>query len=199
MPRGLAVIDALWSSNVTPQQLVRMMGSRFGRRSVRRVLGARISHLAEEDAQLLVRTSSMLGSIKKLWKRWCSFAWENQLNVDVLCNFVLKADYLYHITVARASGEYAMNSLLEPVQSKSKGIGVFAREPLSPVINQIDVESLTVMYGDHDWMRPNDVGTRQIEASLSELPCRQNLAIVPKAGHHLYMDNTDMFHRLVLQ
>ena len=42
----------------------------------------------------------------------------------------LLADYLYHITVAHPSGEFAMNSLLQPGLQPNEA-GVFAREPLA--------------------------------------------------------------------
>ena len=57
-----------------------------------------------------------------------------------------------------------MNSLLEPAIAPDMA-GVFAREPLEPMFtaivaanadaNNSSLPQLRVLFGDHDWMRPN--------------------------------------------
>lgn len=104
----------------------------------------------------------------------------------------LLAEYLYNITVAAPSGEFAMNSLLRPGVGKGT-IGVFAREPLDPLLLQLAPHiELKVLYGDHDWMRPNEASARSVIQQLGE---RASLHIIEKAGHHLYMDNAEEFER----
>ena len=93
MPPALRLVDALWSANLTPQALIRLMGSLRGRHAVTRALRGRIPQLDESE-------------------------------------LVLLSDYLYHVTVAPPSGEYAMNSLMEPGTSEEDGLGVYAIQPL---------------------------------------------------------------------
>jgi len=161
LPTAIRLVDALWSANVTPQQLVRMMGATRGRNAVLRALSGRIPHLADKDKELL-------------------------------------AEYLFHITVAHPSGEFAMNSLLEPGMSPEMA-GVFAREPLEPLFQEYENARAgtkwRVLYGDHDWMRPNEPSARQAMKYLSD----GNVSIIPDAGHHLYLDNSPSFVKQILQ
>jgi cardiolipin-specific phospholipase len=166
LPTSFRVLDALWSSNFTPQQIVRAMGSTRGRQRTQQALRGRIPHLSNEHVQLL-------------------------------------ANYLYHITVAAPSGEFAMNSLLQPVVSADI-MGVFAREPLYDLLPEISTSSklqqVKVLYGDYDWMRPNEPSARE---TLKNLQQRTGIAtsveVLPSAGHHLYIDNPVDFTRHVLQ
>ena len=109
----------------------------------------------------------------------------------------LLADYLFHITVADPSGEYAMNSLLEPAISPDI-MGVFAREPLEDqLVDLLDSNiDLRISFGDHDWMRTNEPSARKVVAALGK--SRARLDIVPNAGHHLYLENNDEFVRTIL-
>lgn len=169
LPTSLRILDALWSGNMTPQQLVRMMGASRGKRNTARVLQGRIPHLREntEDLNLL-------------------------------------AEYLYHITVADPSGEFAMNSLLEPVVSPEV-MGVFAREPLHRSLSVVDtgssaIEKIKVLFGDHDWMRPNESSARKtMEQIKNQFEIHTSVDIIPNAGHHLYMDNGPDFVRHILE
>jgi len=166
LPTGLRIVDALWSSNVTPQQLVRLMGSTRGRHNVKRALRGRIPHLQESEVDLL-------------------------------------ADYLYQITVADPSGEYAINSLLEPVASPNS-MGVYAREALHSRMNDLDSSiSIKVLFGDTDWMRshPNEESARHVMSSLQsnrQSNSTSSMHVVANAGHHLYLDNSDHFIRHIL-
>jgi hypothetical protein len=169
LPPAFRLVDALWSANITPQSLVRMMGSKRGMAVVKRALHGRIPHLQSTDSAEL----------------------------DLL------AAYLYHITVAPPSGEYAMNSLLEPAASKD-GVGVFARQPLGGgyLAQSISssLESIKVLYGDNDWMRFNENAARQeiqsIESKYDGI--RAGVHIIQEAGHHLYLDNSLSFGRHIL-
>ena len=160
MPTSLRLIDSLWSSNITPQSLVRLQGSTRGRRSVRRALQGRIPRLSSS-------------------------------HIDYL------AEYLYHITVAHPSGEFAMNSLLEPAVSPDI-MGVFAREPLQDRLLQLDPRiDLRVSYGDTDWMRTNEPSARIVVDTLAGRN-RARLDVVSNAGHHLYFENNKSFVNSIL-
>jgi cardiolipin-specific phospholipase len=162
LPTSLRVIDAMWSSNITPQQLVRLFGATRGRANTQRVLQARMPQLQPSKVKLL-------------------------------------SDYLYHITVADPSGEFAMNSLLEPVVAPDV-MGVFAREPLQESLIGLDtshgLRSVKVLFGDHDWMRPNEPSARQTLKMLKESAgIETSVDILPNAGHHLYMETPSEFVR----
>ena len=171
LPPAIRLVDALWSSNFTPQALVRMMGSTRGKASVKKALRGRIPHLSGQSTDLL-------------------------------------AEYLYHITVAPASGEYAMNSLLEPYAS-AQGTGVFARDHLGggetanairQNLHRSPLKSMMTIFGDQDWMRSGHEKSARAEMeSISGLGIRSKLDIVSNAGHHLYLDNEPELTRLILE
>lgn len=175
LPTAIRLVDALWSANVTPQQLVRMMGATRGRNAVRRALAGRIPRLKQQGG-----------------------GHESVNTLDLL------ADYLFHITVAHPSGEFAMNSLLAPGMSPDI-TGVFAREPLEPLFEEYGRKKQhkppgtstqwKVIFGDTDWMRPNEPSARQ---AMEYIPKDSSVAVVPNAGHHLYLDNPDDFVRHIL-
>jgi cardiolipin-specific phospholipase len=178
LPSAFRILDTLWSANLTPQALIRIMGSSRGRSTIKRALHGRIPHLNQSTIE------------------------DNYSKLDLL------ADYLYHVTVAPASGEYAVNSLLEPAASE-EGAGVYARQPLgdgkltaalkSNVSSQHQLTSVKVLYGDLDWMRFNEVATRKEIASIQS-SCRiaASVHIIPNAGHHLYIDNASSFVNQIL-
>ena len=75
---------------------------------------------------------------------------------------------------------------------------------LSPFACQVD--RLTVMYGDNDWMKPTPHGRQTILDAVDRQkngdktgPGSTKVVEVPHAGHHLYMDNAPVFHQLVLE
>ena len=171
LPPAFRLVDALWSANLTPQALVRAMGNVRGKTSIKRALQGRIPHL-------------------------------NQSTLDLL------SEYLYHVTVAPASGEYAMNSLLEPAASEL-GAGVYARQPLgqgkmtgalaSDTARQQKMSSIKVLFGDKDWMRFNeDAARKECESIQRNCNILADVDIIPNAGHHLYLDNADVFVNHIL-
>lgn len=170
LPPAFRIVDALWSSNFTPQSIVRLMGSKRGKSTIKRTLHGRIPHLKASEIDLL-------------------------------------AEYLYHITVAPASGEYAMNSLLEPAASEN-GAGVYARQSLGGGTmtaaltggnEALSLSSIKVLYGDHDWMRFNEKAARkECESIKTVTRIPADVHILPKAGHHLYLDNADSFVKHIL-
>ena len=173
MPPALRLVDALWSANLTPQALIRLMGSLRGRHAVTRALRGRIPQLDESE-------------------------------------LVLLSDYLYHVTVAPPSGEYAMNSLMEPGTSEEDGLGVYAIQPLgggtlARAITQSSslstLKSIKVLYGDRDWMTFHEPEARLEMQRIQQSDCgiQAEVHIVPEAGHHLYLDNSKIFARHIVE
>ncbi|KAK1923840.1 Alpha/Beta hydrolase protein [Papiliotrema laurentii] len=95
--------------------------------------------------------------------------------------------YIYNTSILKGSGEYCISHLLAP--------GAYARIPIVDRINKVKVP-VTFMYGDNDWM---DVDGGH--ASVAELKKAGNhqgqVHVVPKAGHHLYLDNPEVTNRLI--
>ena len=105
----------------------------------------------------------------------------------------LIAEYLYHISVAEGSGEYALNALLQPIASTS-GVGVYARDPLTASLGALKVPTL-LQFGDHDWLYPKELPSylknwKSFGASI-------DVDVISRAGHHIYLDNPGGFHESV--
>ena len=97
------------------------------------------------------------------------------------------SDYLYHITVDRPSGEFALNALLMPV-THAEHAGIYARRPLAPNLADLKVP-VTLIYGDRDWMfHP------QVHDLVEEHSHKASLSFVRDVGHHVYFDNPKEFN-----
>ncbi|KAF4654875.1 Alpha/beta hydrolase domain-containing protein 4 [Perkinsus chesapeaki] len=112
----------------------------------------------------------------------------------------LIAEYLYQISAAPGSGEYAMNSLLHPVAWE--GIGgdrlghIYARIPLHfSMKNRLSVPTL-VLFGDNDWVCTED--TLFYLRRVTEVNSRVKLKIISSSGHHLYLDNSVEVNSVIL-
>eukprot|EP01039_Chlorochromonas_danica_P006905 gene6905-7630_t len=132
------------------------------------------------------------------------------------------SDYFYHITALPGSGEYALNSLLQPIFTKPESesevseansrdspsssrrekrkrrgysSGVYAREPLEQELSSLRMPIL-LMYGDKDWLY---YPTASDSIDLwNKSGGRAELKIINNAGHHLYMDNSKDFNNSVV-
>jgi len=160
LPMGMRLIDAAWSKNITPQQLVRAAGSWKGRQLVERAVNARLG----------------------------KYDWSSAQRHSV-------AEYLYQISAAPGSGEFAMNSLLTARMVNEQGRmrpRVYAHRSLEqyalPTLLDEGIEPLLI-YGDRDWL---------FDPDLERLGGSFQLEMVGASGHHLYMDNPDVFNQLVL-
>lgn len=194
----IRLLDVMWSSNFTPQQIVRALGPK-GPNTVHSVVKRRFGadRWSESDTSLI-------------------------------------SNYLYHITAAPASGEYAMNSILKPIVSKRlpssenninndkienksqsghkarveksgedseelHSTSVYAREPVTPPVFYKSFQStpikpppILLLYGDHDWLR--FPGMNKYVQDMNSYKFKTQLVTIPSAGHHLYLDNSDVFH-----
>lgn len=170
----------LWDANVSPFSIVRFSGP-LGPRFVSGWTSRRFNHLPPAESQAL-------------------------------------HDYSFSIFRQKGSGEYALAYILAP--------GAYARSPIinriagvgRQVINKGNGEKLketgipiVMMYGENDWM--DVAGGLAAEEKLKEAhrkaliegapdeKRRENgsakVLIVPKAGHHLYLDNPEEFNDMI--
>ncbi|KAL7802164.1 alpha/beta-hydrolase [Trichoderma aethiopicum] len=171
----------LWDANVSPFSIVRMAGP-LGPRFVSGWTSRRFNHLPAEEAQTL-------------------------------------HDYSFSIFKQKGSGEYALAYILAP--------GAFARRPVINRIQDVGRQPIkgpngevvgketgfpiVFMYGENDWM---DVAgglaaeekLKQVKANIMRTGTEEDKAnengsckvvIVPKAGHHLYLDNAEFFNNIM--
>ncbi|CAG8469834.1 16991_t:CDS:2 [Dentiscutata erythropus] len=104
-------------------------------------------------------------------------------NLDEQDQFDLH-DYLYHISSAPGSGEFALSRILAP--------GAFARKPLINRLPNLKMPT-TFLYGQHDWMDYRAA----VEASKNmKVPTK--VITIQDAGHHLYLDNPIEFNKAVV-
>lgn len=97
--------------------------------------------------------------------------------------------YCHGIFTGRGSSEHCLVDLLAP--------GAFARKPLVHRVAPLQMP-VTFLYGSHDWMDVN--GGRQAQAVLERAGNRHvRVQVVPKAGHHLYLDNAPETNRWLQQ
>lgn len=167
----------LWDANVSPFSIVRFTGP-LGPRFVSGWTSRRFNHLPDHESKTL-------------------------------------HDYAFSIFRQRGSGEYALPYILAP--------GAFARKPMVDRIDGVGRQLVTkddgakvretgipvvMLYGENDWMdvaggldaevRLNKARARALSENSEDEKLRENgsakVIVVPKAGHHLYLDNADHFN-----
>ncbi|PHH82489.1 hypothetical protein CDD82_5825 [Ophiocordyceps australis] len=171
----------LWDANVSPFSLVRLTGP-LGPRLVSGWSSRRFNHLPTQEAQAL-------------------------------------HNYSFSIFKQRGSGEYALAYILAP--------GAYARRPIINRIHEVGRQSvahpdgsrvketgipIVFMYGENDWMDvAGGLAAEQRIKETSERALRQaaspqdqeaengsaKVVIIPRSGHHLYLDNPDEFNRVI--
>ncbi|OAA68875.1 hypothetical protein ISF_03250 [Cordyceps fumosorosea ARSEF 2679] len=174
----------LWDANVSPFSIIRMTGP-LGPRFVSGWTSRRFNHLPGPEAQTL-------------------------------------HDYAFSIFKQKGSGEYALAYILapgayarRPVINRIQDVG---RQPL-PANQTATTAGLTketgfpivFMYGENDWMdvagglaseeklkkAKADALARATEEERRAENGSVKVVIVPKAGHHLYLDNAEFFNDAV--
>ncbi|WWC95304.1 hypothetical protein V866_002165 [Kwoniella sp. B9012] len=95
--------------------------------------------------------------------------------------------YIYGTSIMKGSGEYCISHILAP--------GAYARIPIIDRINRLKVP-VTFMYGDNDWMdvKGGEDSVKLLEESGNT---QSSCHVIPKAGHHLYLDNPDYTNKLI--
>ncbi|XP_071702474.1 probable 1-acylglycerol-3-phosphate O-acyltransferase [Rutidosis leptorrhynchoides] len=96
----------------------------------------------------------------------------------------LLTDYVYHTSVAKASGELCLKHIFS--------FGAFARSPLLQRSSEWKVPT-TFIYGFQDWM--DYLGAEAARKNM-KVPCE--IMRIPQAGHFVFLDNAKGFHSAVL-
>ncbi|KJZ79820.1 hypothetical protein HIM_00534 [Hirsutella minnesotensis 3608] len=171
----------LWDANISPFSIVRMAGP-LGPRFVSGWSSRRFNHLPSSEAQAL-------------------------------------HDYSFSIFKQKGSGEYALAYILAP--------GAYARRPVINRIQDVGRQPIrkadgseggketgipvVFLYGENDWMdvagglaaeeKLKHAKAEALSRATEEQRRRENgsakVVIVPKAGHHLYLDNPDFFNKVL--
>jgi cardiolipin-specific phospholipase len=172
----------LWDSNVSPFSIVRMSGP-LGPRVVSGWTSRRFNHLEPDEARAL-------------------------------------HDYSFSIFKQKGSGEYALGYILSagafarrPLIHRIQDVGRRSyTDPNDPTrtLKETGIP-VVLMYGEHDWMdvaggyaaeeklkqaRNNALRGASDEEKRAEAG-RARVVVVPKAGHHLYIDNPDNFNDVI--
>ncbi|KAI7892042.1 Alpha/Beta hydrolase protein [Mucor mucedo] len=92
-------------------------------------------------------------------------------------------DYLYQITSSTGSGEFALAAILAP--------GAFARKPLFHRLADLKVPTVFI-YGEQDWM---DYRAAEKAKKFMKVPVK--VIRIPEGGHHMYLDNPEVFNEAV--
>ncbi|KAG8841917.1 hypothetical protein FRB96_006640 [Tulasnella sp. 330] len=98
-------------------------------------------------------------------------------------------DYIYHILLAKGSGEYSISHILAP--------GAYARLPLIDRIDKVTVPT-TFVYGDRDWMDSKG-GDKSVERMRAAGNHAVRNVVIPDAGHHVYLDNPKAMDELLVE
>lgn len=178
----------LWDANISPFSIVRMAGP-FGPRFVSGWSSRRFNHLPPEEAQALHDYSFSI--------------------------FKQKGSGEYALAYILAPGAYARRPVINRIQdvgrqpipqnssdSTTNGVAKSAKETGIPIV---------FMYGENDWM--DVAGGLAAEEKLKEAKVKALLhgteeekrnengsvkvVVIPKAGHHLYLDNPDDFNEVL--
>ncbi|KAK7418544.1 hypothetical protein QQX98_003889 [Neonectria punicea] len=173
----------LWDANISPFSIVRLTGP-LGPRFVSGWSSRRFNHLPPSESQAL-------------------------------------HDYSFSIFKQKGSGEYALAYILAP--------GAYARRPVINRIHEVGRQTIpqpgnaqslketgipiVFMYGENDWMdvagglaakeKLNQAKRQALLNGTEEEKRRENgstkVILIPKAGHHLYLDNPDEFNDTILK
>ena len=186
----------LWNLNITPQALIRVIGSR-GPEMVESFIGRRFANRWQgEDLKVI---SDYFYHITNAPGNG-----EYSLNALLEPIFVRKNSMKRNLSpsATTAGKEDDSDDTLNESRPRAGGggsggyrTGVFARNPLEKELTTLTCPILLV-YGDNDWLyypgAANSVslwGQHGIDAKL---------AIVSQAGHHLYLDNSEGFNKLMI-
>ncbi|KAL7413051.1 Alpha/Beta hydrolase protein [Mrakia frigida] len=97
--------------------------------------------------------------------------------------------YIYSTSMAKGSGEYCISSILAP--------GAVARLPMAARMDNVKVPTRFI-YGDKDWMDPKGgmEACRRMKLNGNK---DVKTIVVPKAGHHIYLDNPTRMNELLME
>ncbi|GJN80719.1 hypothetical protein PLIIFM63780_004249 [Purpureocillium lilacinum] len=185
----------LWDANVSPFSIVRMAGP-LGPRFVSGWSSRRFNHLPANEAQALHDYSFSI--------------------------FKQKGSGEYALAYILAPGAYARRPVINRIQEigrqplpppSANGEAHSSDRSASPASSLAKETGIPVvfMYGENDWMdvagglaaaeKLKEARAKALSNASAEEKRAENgsarVVVVPKAGHHLYLDNPDDFNRIL--
>lgn len=173
----------LWDANISPFSIVRMSGP-LGPRFVSGWSSRRFNHLPPAEAQALHDYSFSI--------------------------FKQKGSGEYALAYILAPGAYARRPVIDRIQDVGRQVIAPAGDDGQPAKKETGIP-VVFMYGEHDWM--DAAGGLAAEEKLKQAKIRALLhgtdeekrgengsakvVMIPKAGHHLYLDNPDFFNNIM--
>jgi len=95
--------------------------------------------------------------------------------------------YVYHCNAQYPAGEMAFGQMQIPFG--------WAKIPLVERVHQMDpYVPVSVIYGKKTWM-DSDAFLK----TMHKIPSKVEVVFIPKAGHHVYIDNQSMFNEAILK
>ncbi|KAI1323207.1 Alpha/Beta hydrolase protein [Xylariaceae sp. FL0255] len=173
----------LWDANVSPFSLVRAAGP-LGPRFVSGWTSRRFNHLPNEERQTLHEYAYSL--------------------------FRQKGSGEYILPYVLAPGAHARSPIINRIQNVGRQEITPATES-SPAVKETGFP-IIFMYGENDWMdvagglaseeKLRKVNAKALmDAKTEEERRKENgscqVVVIPKAGHHLYLDNPDEFNAFI--
>eukprot|EP01135_Chromosphaera_perkinsii_P003532 Nk52_evm5s247 gene=Nk52_evmTU5s247 len=98
--------------------------------------------------------------------------------------YKVMAEYAYHVSAARGSGEFGLLNVLE--------FGAWAKNPLKNRLNDLKVDT-AFMYGSQDWMDAK----AGAELSANMRHANSEYHIIDGAGHQLFIDRPEEFNSIM--
>jgi pimeloyl-ACP methyl ester carboxylesterase len=183
----------LWTLNVTPQALVRILGKR-GPALVENYITKRFSNHWE-------------GPELKLISDYFYHVTASPGNGEYCINALLEPIFVKEQTLknnrsparegeANHPESEEEDKLNEKLPLRSYRTGVFAKNPVEKELTACRFPILLI-YGDHDWLYYPGA-SKSVELWRQNGVPGADLAIVPNAGHHLYIDNSKDFNQLII-
>lgn len=136
----------------------------------------------------------IIGPIKsKLISAWTTRRFSEYVQSDLEFYHNIH-DYFYRSLTARGSGEYAITRIL--------AFGAVPKLPLidrlPQVVSKANLPTLWC-YGDVDWMNV-EAGQEAVD-EINALSSKKiaSFGLVPNAGHHMYLDNTELFNEILFK
>jgi cardiolipin-specific phospholipase len=193
----LRFIQKLWQLGMTPQSLVRVIGSR-GQDLVQNFITKRFSNRWEGEESKLISDYFYHITASPGNGEYCL----NALLEPIFVKNRLKSNRspvsANHKNKGEGGKEGEEEDEEEDKLNESRNgfrSGVFAKNPLEKELAHATFPILLI-YGDHDWLYYP--GASDSIAHWRKHGVRSDLAIVPRAGHHLYLDNSTDFNQLIL-
>jgi pimeloyl-ACP methyl ester carboxylesterase len=130
----------------------------------------------------------------KKYKRELMASWAAHYDDDGPARSIV--NYVYHCNAQKPSGELAFSACAEGM-GMGFGTGFTPKKPLADTLaTRLDPAiGLCFIYGAGTW-----VGMEQAKAVLeTRSGARDHYAVVPHAGHHVYIDQRDAFNDILLR